>query len=454
MTDPKGIFSIRREELPFSLLMCGYFFLVITSFWVLKPIKKSAFIAYYKEVGGFDLFGWLMRGSQAELLAKVLNMVVAAAAVAVFTLLCRKFLRQHLTYVFSIFSILSLLIYAMLLVHPGGGTVWTFYLFGDLFNTLMVPTFFAFLNDSVKGDQAKRLYGLVGFGGVAGGAFGSLTLAALIEKVSPTLWMLILTGVMVVIMVLAFAAARRVPIDEAQAAAPSQKSEAGGKKANAAMEGARLVFRSRYLLAIVAIVGFYEMVSTIMDFQFSATVEHFVAAENIGEHFSRVFALTNISAMLIQLVFTSFIMTRFGVGTALMVLPIAALAGSAGFFLVPILWTGSLLNTADNAFSYSINQSAKETLYVPTTREEKYKAKAFIDMFVQRFAKSIAVGISLVLTTFFSSFSAIHWLSLVVAAILVVWILAARYAGRKFDELNRASRDAETEAAAAESKSR
>jgi len=129
-------------------------------------------------------------------------------------------------------------------------------------------------------------------------------------------------------------------------------------------------------------------------------------------------------------------MTRFGVGTALLVLPIAALGGSAGFFLFPALWTGSFLNTADNAFSYSINQSAKEALYVPTTHEEKYKAKAFIDMFVQRFAKSIAVGISLVLTTFFASFSAIRWLSLVVAAILVVWILAARYAGRKFDELN------------------
>jgi ATP/ADP translocase len=58
-------------------------------------------------------------------------------------------------------------------------------------------------------------------------------------------------------------------------------------------------------------------------------------------------------------------------------------------------------------------------------------------MFVQRFAKSIAVLISLVMTAFFASFSTIRWLSLIVAAILVVWILAARYAGRKFDELNR-----------------
>ena len=433
MSERKGIFHIKKEELLFSLSMAGYFFLVITSFWILKPIKKSEFIDYY-HLDGFNLFGWQMHGSQAELLAKVLNMFVAAAAVAVFTLLSHKFVRQQLTYIFSVFSIVSLLVYFFLLANPGGGTVWTFYLFGDLFNTLMVTTFFAFLNDSVTGDQAKRLYGLVGFGGVAGGAFGAISLAALISRVSTNVWMLVLIGVMLVIMVLASAASRKIPAGHAQSARPA-KPEADNKKSNAALEGARLVFRSRYLLAIVAIVAFYEMVSTIMDFQFSASVEHFVAGDT-GPHFSRVFAITNVSAIIVQLVLTSLIMTRFGVGTALLVLPIAALGGSAGFFLFPALWTGSFLNTADNAFSYSINQSAKEALYVPTTHEEKYKAKAFIDMFVQRFAKSIAVGISLVLTTFFASFSAIRWLSLIVAAILVVWILAARYAGRKFDELN------------------
>ena len=153
----------------------------------------------------------------------------------------------------------------------------------------------------------------------------------------------------------------------------------------------------------MAIVAFYEIVSTIMDFQFTRSVELLVAGST-GAHFSLVYAITNVSAMIVQLLFTSFIMTRFGVGTALMVLPVAAAIGSAGFFIVPALWTGSLLNTADNAFSYSINQSAKEALYVPATREEKYKAKAFIDMFVQRFAKSVAVGISLALTKSFTAF--------------------------------------------------
>jgi AAA family ATP:ADP antiporter len=136
--------------------------------------------------------------------------------------------------------------------------------------------------------------------------------------------------------------------------------------------------------------------------------------------------------MFVQLFLTSLVMTRYGVGTALLVLPCVAMLGSAGFLIAPVLLIGSALNTCDNGFSYSINQSAKEALYVPTTRDEKYKAKAFIDMFVQRFAKALAVGLSLVITMTFTGFGSIRWLSLITVVILLVWILAVRYAGRTF----------------------
>ncbi len=129
------------------------------------------------------------------------------------------------------------------------------------------------------------------------------------------------------------------------------------------------------------------------------------------------------------------VMTRFGVGVALLVLPLAILLGSTGFMVVPILWIGSLLNTLDNCFSYSINQSAKEALYVPTSTDEKYKAKAFIDMFVQRFAKALAVAVSLGLTAIFSDFASLRWLSVFTIGIIVVWIIAVRYAGKRFQVL-------------------
>lgn len=124
---------------------------------------------------------------------------------------------------------------------------------------------------------------------------------------------------------------------------------------------------------------------------------------------------------------------------ALLFLPVAACLGSVGFLIFPVLLIGSFLNTTDNGFSYSINQSAKEVLSVPTTRDEKYKAKAFIDMFIQRFAKAVAVGINLVIATWFASFENIRWLSLVTVAVLILWLIAARYAGRVFAEKERAA---------------
>jgi ATP:ADP antiporter, AAA family len=206
------------------------------------------------------------------------------------------------------------------------------------------------------------------------------------------------------------------------------------RKSSPVLAGAWLVYHSRYLLSIVGIVGLYEMVSTIMDFQFSATVAHFLDGKAMDQQFADVFAITNISSMVIQLFLTSFIMRRFGVKIALLVLPFAVLSGSCAFIAAPLLWPGSLLNTVDNAFSYSINQSAKEALYVPTSEEEKYQAKAFIDMAVQRFAKALAVLMSFGITIVVTDFSTVRWLSLVTVALAALWLLIASYVGSRFDK--------------------
>jgi AAA family ATP:ADP antiporter len=426
--------NIKKDELPLSLLMFSYFFLVITSFWILKPLKKSLFIAFYDQTG-FDILSWHLRGSQAELIAKVLNMVVAFLAVVVFTWLVRRFRRQQLTLIFSSFFVACYIIFTFAISDPDDLSVWAFYLFGDLFSTLMVATFFAFLNDSVTPESAKRLYGLVGLGGVAGGVFGSSFVRIWIDQVSISSWLWLCVVFALIISLVAILAGRLVSKNPPPSIETEEKNIVRKKTGNPALEGAKLVFASPYLVSIIGIVGLYEIVSTVMDFQFTATIEHYLDGPAIGRQFSTVFTITNWVSLIVQFFLTSFVMTRFGLKTALMILPLAAFAGSFAFLALPILWVGSLLNTADNGFSYSINQSAKETLYVPTTREEKYKAKAFIDMFVQRFAKAIAVGVSLVITSIFAEYSSIRWLSLVTILLVAVWIFAVRYAGARFRKL-------------------
>jgi AAA family ATP:ADP antiporter len=96
---------------------------------------------------------------------------------------------------------------------------------------------------------------------------------------------------------------------------------------------------------------------------------------------------------------------------------------------------GSSLSIADNALNYSVNQSARESLYVPAL--EKYQAKAFIDIFVQRFAKAIGVVLSFAMSMWIGDdLTAVRFLSLVVVALAFVWLWLARYAGNRFNELS------------------
>lgn len=426
----KDCLDCRPGERVFSAVMSVCFFLVIFTFWILKPIKKTAFIAQF-DAAGVDVLSWHVSASEAELVAKILNMAVAFAAVVAFSWLARRYERQQLVHIFAAFFIVCFVGYSFVLGRPSNNTVWTFYLFGDLFSTLMVATFFAFLNDSLSSDAAKRLYGIIGFGGVAGGVVGSTFVGVWIDDVTPGVWLWICVGTTLGIMAAAQVAGRAAP-KRAVVVSPASDASAPSTSGNAAVEGARLVFQSPYLLSIVAIVGLYELASTITDFMFTTTVTHYLSGPDIGRQFARVFALTNWVSMLVQLLLTSLVMTRLGLGPALAVAPVAMLVGAVAFMALPILWVGSLLNTSDNGFSYSINQSAKEALYVPTTRDEKYKAKAFIDMFVQRVAKAVAVVLSLGISVWLSDFESVRWLALANVAIVAAWLVAARYAGQVF----------------------
>jgi AAA family ATP:ADP antiporter len=340
------------------------------------------------------------------------------------------------------FFLVGYIAFALLLAPPvpAPGVVWSFYLFGDLVSTLMVATFFAFLNDSLDPQAAKRQLGLIGLGGVAGGFFGSSVLRTFIDALSIPAWLGV-TGVCgVAILFLARSAGRRV-------SRPHDRRVVGDSEGSSALAGARLVFRSSYLVAIAVMIAVYEIASTVVDFQFTSAVQHELSGGAIGRHIGAVYAVTNGVSFFVQLFLTSFVLTRYGPGVALIVLPLFLAVASGGFVIAPTLALGSLLSVADNGLSYSLNQSSKELLYVPTTSDEKYRAKAFIDMFVQRFAKVIAIGVSLVVTTSFSDYRDIRWLAGLLLPLLVIWIVAARHAGKGFATRERGRRSDHVERA-------
>lgn len=424
----KSILSLRKNEGPFTLYMFLYFFFVIVTFWILKPIRKALFIEFYDQAG-FQFLGNLLTASQTELLAKVTNMAIAIGGMILFSLASRFFKKEKLTYLFISFFVLADLVFAFWLRGDSSSIlVWSLYLFGDLFIMIMLSAFFGFLNDSVNADEGKRLYGFVVLGGVIGGVVGTTLLSSLIDVVPDSGWLLVCAAVGFCISLTAYKASQHAP-HRKESEVEEQSDQK--KKAASVFSGAQLVFKQKYLLALFSIVALYEIVSQVMDFQFSSSVSHYLDGSAIGQHFATVYTITNILSCVIQIFITPWLLQK-SIRQSLFVFPFLVLAASAGFLAFPILWIASLMPMIDNAINYSLNQSARENLYVPLSQSEKYEVKAFIDIFGVRFAKSIAIFISLIITSYFSGFATVRWLSLGIVPMAILWLIAANYLGKEY----------------------
>ena len=444
---PNAHFSTGKK-IAFTAVMFLYINLVLTIFWILKPLKKTLFIGQYDGDQTFKLGSLEMLGSSAELLAKGMNLVIAFLIVIFLTLLTRLAKRQRLTYCCMGLIIGMTFFFSLQINQPTEMTVWLFYWFGDLYISLMLAAFFSFLHDTVDLRNAKRLYGFIVLGAVSGGAVGSTYFRGWIEDMNNQQWLHTIIGVGVVICGLAFAAgwmARSISHHEPE----SKPDDAPGKKFNAAIEGASLVFKSHYLIAIAGIVGFYEITSEVLDYQFTAMTERFVPKEKIGSHFGTVYAIGNIGALVIQLGFSIFAANfpKYRIHWILLALPLSIALSSLFFILAPILIAGSLLKISDSTFAYSVNQTGRETLYNPLSRQEKYVARAFVEVFVQRTGKVAALFIALLVPIFLStrnetgqletSLLGLQLLGGFTCIIITLWFYCVRIVGRKFESLER-----------------
>ena len=444
---PNAHFSTGKK-IAFTAVMFLYINLVLTIFWILKPLKKTLFIGQYDGDQTFKLGSLEMLGSSAELLAKGMNLVIAFLIVIFLTLLTRLAKRQRLTYCCMGLIIGMTFFFSLQINQPTEMTVWLFYWFGDLYISLMLAAFFSFLHDTVDLRNAKRLYGFIVLGAVSGGAVGSTYFRGWIEDMNNQQWLHTIIGVGVVICGLAFAAgwmARSISHHEPE----PKPDDVPGKKFNAAIEGASLVFKSRYLIAIAGIVGFYEITSEVLDYQFTAMTERFVPKEKIGSHFGTVYAIGNIGALVIQLGFSIFAANfpKYRIHWILLALPLSIALSSLFFILAPILIAGSLLKISDSTFAYSVNQTGRETLYNPLSRQEKYVARAFVEVFVQRTGKVAALFIALLVPIFLStrneagqletSLLGLQLLGGFTCIIITLWFYCVRIVGRKFESLER-----------------
>lgn len=412
------LFDVRPGEFEPALLMFGFFFSVIAVFQVLKPLKKGLFVSHF--------------GAEQELIAKGINIDVAFTAMIGFTYLYNWLGgRRLILSLCAFFSCALLGFYAAMTDSPSGLVNYAFYLFGDLWSTVWVAAFWALLNEVSTSEQSARLYGLIGTGGLVGGIAGAALVSGTVRNYSSKPLILLCLGLTAAI----FFFTRRIDALAQTRGAPMAYREQPVRLERvqwlSALDGAKMVMRSRYLLAIVAILALYEFCSQILDFQFSSVLARALSGErNVQAYLGRLYLVTNSLALVSQVVLTTLLLRHSGAGAGLVVLPAAMCFASTAFWLDPTLIMGSLLVVADNGLNYSINQTSREMLFVPTSSDAQYKARAFTNMFVQRLAKGAAMLVSAVFILI-----GMRWLSVVTLGITLAWIWLAMSTGKRFRDL-------------------
>ena len=391
-----------------------FFLLVIAAFWIQKPIRTSRFLAAL----GPQQLPWVKLGTAFLILPVVL----------LYSTLAAHFRREHIVYVCAaVFAACSLLFWSLFTTETAAWTHYVYFFYVDIFNSVMVAVFWSFANDVSTPEQARRDYGFIGAGGIIGGALGSGVTGWTVEHLGAPNLLLICALLLVGVAGTARLVARR-------SAPRAETSTRGEASLSDAIAGARLTLRSRYLTAIALLVGSYEIVSNIIDYQFNTFVAQRYPDEQVMAAFLGRFSTASITASaIVQVVLTTWILRRWGPRVGLMVLPVALALGSGSVLLVPAFAAVAATFFADATLSYSVNQASKEVLYTPTDEATKYQAKAFIDMFLMRLGKGLSAVIILVWTAWLLP-KGVGQLAIISLIVICGWLLVARAAARGFAE--------------------
>lgn len=429
----KHLFSKRKARV---FVMFWLFFLAMAIFWILKPIKKGIFISHFR-INEIDFWGTSLGGAEAEQLAKLTVVFVALAVAVLLKAATRYFSFQNIFLLTTVSAAAGITFFASEISGGDGWSAWALYVFGDVQNSLVIVLLWSLLHNTFRWREAKGVLGFVGLGSVAGGLCGTLFIQQTLPLLGRETVIALCAVLMLFIAMLGYKYSRDFNFKEKTLV----KASPGKNNLNRAMDAVNLLNgwrgcrKSKYWLTIALLVVLYEATSGIIDFQLSIAVEN-MGGDDTGRdvYFSFVGSAQNAVALVVQMFFSGQIIRRWGLANALLVLPLTILGGSLGFLFAPTLGGAMFLSVSDNGLNYSLNQHAKETLYLPTEPEGRFRAKAFIDLFVQRFAKAAIAVLNLTLFTT-ASLNGVRWLSLAAIPLLMLWIATAQVAGRQFENL-------------------
>ncbi|MCY3019741.1 MAG: hypothetical protein NTW87_12020 [Planctomycetota bacterium] len=416
------LIPIKRGEGTMVCLAALWFFLTLVSYYILKPVRDALYI---HELGAGNLpYVYLAQSGLALLLTLVYDRAFNA-------LPRRPFLLASYLFLAASMPVFWLLLQGVPAWHKG--IVVAFHLWISLFSVTAVALFWSLANETFSLDAGKRLYGLVGAAGPLGGLVGS-GIAQFCVRAVGTLNLILLSAVLLTACIPVMLWLTR----QQQHNAGSVHQVAEGSSCTS---GLGHIFRSRYLACIAAVVCLMNIAAMVYDVQVLTVFEDVITNRDEKTRFlSSLYVWVNVLALGVQLLLTGPVHRRFGPVVGLICLPLVVAAAAVTVLLTRALAPLACIFVVSSALAYSINQVSKEVLYIPTTSDVKYKAKAAIDIFVFRLGDALGAVFLLGMT------QTLGWpvrqLAYFSLAFAVIWLLIVLQLSREYGRFSRSAKKA------------
>ena len=374
----RRVVDVRAGEARATFLAAAYFFFVLSSYYVLRPIRDA--------LGSGELENVPLMFTVGLIAMLALNPLYGA-------IVARYRRRQFIPYAYRFFALNLVLFFLALTYLPESATPWlgrVFFVWVGVFNMFVVSIFWAFMADLFRIEQGKRLFGFIGIGGTIGGMTGSLLTSELVEVVGVTGMLLTSALLMEAATQLALALGRhaaRNPLvpDVAAAAADPDEGVRDEPIGGSAWEGIREALSDRFLLGIVAFMLLFTIGSTFLYFQRLAIVaDAFVDRNARVSYFARVDLIVNLLTLVTQAWLTARLIRWIGVAWTLALLPVISIAGFLAVGAMPTLLVLVAFESVRRAGNFAVARPARELLFTVVSRDERFKAKGFIDTFIYR----------------------------------------------------------------------
>ncbi len=409
----RSLFDVRPGEYLRTTCLTLYLMLVLFAYYILKPVSRAIFLNKFD----IDKLPWLY----------VLIAAVGGVLAYFYTKMAVNSSLRKAVNVATIFAVVVLAAFWWLIALNINWIVYAFNIWVSLFSIILVSQGWLIAANVFTSREAKRLYGILGVGSVIGAAFGGEFTAFMVRYIGVNNLILACAGMVVLSYIpfwillkdqgTALAAAKAVNEDDEE----FSFSEILGN-----------LRRHRHLQVIMAIMVVTFVIDVLVEYQFNAMAKKaYHSKEDLTAFLGTFYGFwLNLITFVFQFFLTGFVVSRFGVGGTLQIMPASIALASVAALVAPSVLSTAGARLTEASTRYSFNKTGMELLYLPLPLDLRNRTKAFVDIFVDRFARGLG-GMLLVVVTTVLAVPA-KYVALIVMVLAIGWMLLSAYAKKEY----------------------